>query len=69
MAADGEVQGGVVTDRSKRDASFRNLVAILEFEGGKPSEFAITQLLRVVDGEITVEEMRDLVVANAGRKP
>jgi Antitoxin VbhA len=58
-----------MSNRSKRDASFRNLVAILEFEGGKPSEFAITQLLRWVEGEITVDEMRDLVVANAGRKP
>jgi hypothetical protein len=56
-----------VTDRDERAAIVRNLTAIFEFEGARPSEFAIKQMQRWVAGEIDVEQMRDLVVAHASR--
>lgn len=70
MAADGEVQGaGVIdeVDRRRRQDVVRNAVAITAFEGGQPSPYAAEQMRLFVEGEITVEEMRDRVVKNASR--
>jgi hypothetical protein len=54
-------------ERIRRQAVVRNAVAISAFEGGAPSPYAVEQMLRFSALEITVEEMRDLVVRYASR--
>jgi hypothetical protein len=54
--------------RRRRQAVVRNAVAITAFEGGQPSPYAAEQLRLFVEGEITVEEMRDRVVKNTSRE-
>jgi hypothetical protein len=54
-------------DRSSRDNSVRNSIAITEMEGGQPSAYCREQLGLFADGKISVTEMRDRVVLNASR--
>ena len=54
-------------ERLRRQAIVRNAVAITAFEGGQPTQYAAQQLRLFVEGEITVEEMRDRVVKHASR--
>jgi len=54
-------------DRSSRENSVRNSIAITEMEGGQPSAYCREQLGLFADGKISVTEMRDRVVRNASR--
>jgi hypothetical protein len=54
-------------DRSLRDNSVRNSIAITEMEGGQPSAYCREQLGLFADGKISVTEMRDRIVLNASR--
>ena len=54
-------------DRSSRENSVRNSIAITEMEGGQPSAFCREQLGLFADGKISVTEMRDRVIRNASR--
>ena len=54
-------------DRSSRENSVRNSIAITEMEGGHPSAYCREQLGLFADGKISVTEMRDRVVRNASR--
>ena len=52
-------------ERRQRDEAVRNAVAVSAFEGGEPSPYAAEQMRLFVDGEISVEEMRDRIVRHA----
>jgi Antitoxin VbhA len=54
-------------NRSSRDNSVRNSIAITEMEGGQPSAYCREQLGLFPDGNISITEMRDRVVLNASR--
>jgi hypothetical protein len=62
-----ELASPVDLDLIARRNSVRNSIAITVMEGGQPSAYCREQLGLFEAGKISVTEMRDRVVRNAGR--
>jgi hypothetical protein len=55
-------------ERRRREDIFRNAAATGGFEGGSPSEHLLALAQMWFDDEITVQELRDRIVAHHARR-